>query len=112
SLMLSFKTSFLPAVAYFNIQLSCPPEAYRNFPSAVNFKPYQAFLISTVDNTLSLTASMSCNECLLCPLLVTAIIFLFGEIAIFNGRSPNGRLLPTGVRLQPLGRPIRFDSSC
>jgi hypothetical protein len=43
--------------------------------------------------------------------LVTAINFLDVETAIFNGRSPSGKLLPTGVRLQPLGRPTRFASS-
>jgi hypothetical protein len=42
--------------------------------------------------------------------LVTAIHFFDAETAIFNGRSPNGILLPTGERLHPLGRRT-FDST-
>jgi hypothetical protein len=43
---------------------------------------------------------------MLCPLLVTANNFLLGDTAIFKGKSPNGKLFPTGLRLQPLGNTI------
>ena len=38
-------------------------------------------------------------------------VFLDGETAMFNGRSPSGRLLPAGVSAQPLGRCTLRDSS-
>jgi hypothetical protein len=47
----------------------------------------------------------------LTPLFVTAISFFDGDMAMFNGRSPNGKLSPTGVKLHPFGKCTRFDSS-
>ena len=44
---------------------------------------------------------------MLCPLLVTAINFFEGDTAIFKGRSPRGKLFPTGVKLHPLGNCTR-----
>jgi len=44
-------------------------------------------------------------------LFVTAINFFEGETAMFKGRSPKGRFSPTGVKLHPLGKCTRFDSS-
>ena len=41
--------------------------------------------------------------CVLCPLLVTAMYFFVDETAMFSGKSPNGKLLPAGVKLQLLG---------
>ena len=48
----------------------------------------------------------------LCPLLVTAKYFLLLLTIMFNGKSPKGKLLPTGVNDQPFGRLTRLSSSC
>src|SRR6185503_6453457 len=88
SLMLSFKARVSFTIAYFNIQLSFPPEAYRNFSSLLNFIPYHDFGMILLCRTLLFTASINCNDCTLWPLLVTAINFFDGETAIFKGRSP------------------------
>src|SRR4029079_16043564 len=102
-IILSLNCSLLLMIAYFNIRLSLPPEAYRNFSSALNFKPSHDFAMSILSAIFSCCTSINCMLCTLCPLLVTAKYFLVGETAIFNGRSPSGKLLPTGVRLQPFG---------
>jgi hypothetical protein len=43
---------------------------------------------------------------------VTAIYFFDDDTAMFIGKSPRGKCLPTGVRLQPLGSETLVDSSC
>src|SRR4051812_3667353 len=52
---------------------------------------------------------INCNDCTLCPLLVTAISFPEVDTAIFSGRSPRGIVLPAGVRLQPFGSLTRGE---
>src|SRR6476620_10663920 len=69
SLRESFKTSLLFSTAYFNIQLSFPPEAYKNFSSLLKAKPYHDFGISRDCNTFSFFGSINCRLCTLCPLL-------------------------------------------
>ena len=48
---------------------------------------------------------------MLCPLLVIAINFFDLETAIFKGKSPNAKLLPAGLKDQPVGS-IMFFVSC
>ena len=108
SLILSVNFNLLPAVLYCKIQLSFPPLANKYFSSLLNFRPSQLFLISILSKIFSVLISISCRVCLLCPLLVTAIIFFDLLTAIFKGRSPNGKLLPAGLRLQPLGSVTSF----
>jgi hypothetical protein len=38
--------------------------------------------------------------------------FFVADTAIFNGKSPKGKLFPTGVSDQPLGRCTLFNSNC
>src|SRR5690348_7615311 len=59
SIMLSFKTNFLFTMAYFNIQLLLPPEAYKNFSSALNLRPIQHSVTTILSITFPLTASIS-----------------------------------------------------
>src|ERR1700712_3506366 len=47
-------------------------------------------------------------DCTLWPLFVTARYFLEGDTIRFNGRSPSGIELPTGVRLHPFGNKTRL----
>ena len=108
SFILSFNCSFLFTTAYCKIQLSLPPLAYKYFSSALKCKPSQLFLISILSVIFSVVISISCSVCLLWPLLVTAISFFELLMAMFSGRSPSGKLLPAGLRLQPLGRVIFF----
>ena len=110
-MMLSVSFNFSFCTAYFRIILSFPPEAYRYLSVALNFKPYHDFGITTVWSTFFVSGLISCIDCVLCPLLVTAMYFLELDTAMFKGRSPSGRLVPTGVRLQPLGKWILEVSS-
>jgi len=100
--MLSCNFNLLLMMAYFKIQLSFPPDAYKNFSSALNFNPYQDFGITTLSNTFSVLLSINWRVCMLCPLLVTAINFLEEETAIFNGKSPKGKERPAGDSCHPL----------
>src|SRR5579862_2093964 len=108
SLMESFKTSLLLMTAYFKMRLSFPPDAYKNFSSALNFNPSQDFGISMLSRRIPFWGSMSCSDCVLCPLLVTAIYLPAALTAMFKGRSPSGKLLPAGVSDQPLGSKTLF----
>src|SRR4051812_32900433 len=85
------------------MRLSLPPEANRYFSSLLKERPYHSLGTVSASSCFSLRASKSWMLCTLCPLFVTATYFPVLLTAIFRGRSPRGRLLPTGVRLQPLG---------
>ena len=50
------------------------------------------------------------NRLIALPIIGNSQKFFDGETAIFNGRSPKGICLPTGVRHQPFDNLTRFDS--
>src|SRR5258708_1436106 len=66
--------------------------------------PPQDLGMITLSSWRSVRVSISWMVWVLCPLLVTAANFRDRLTAIFRGRSPSDRLVPAGVRDQPLGR--------
>src|SRR5579871_5257615 len=105
-MILSFKTSLLLIIEYFNIQLSLPPDAYKYFSSSLNFNPSHDFGIVMLSSRISFFGSISKSDCVLCPLLVIAMYFFDELTAMDSGRSPRGKLWPTGVSDHPLGSVI------
>ena len=72
--------------------------------------PYHDFAIMMLSTRLPDFRSTRSMVWVLCPLLVTASHFLLWLMVIFNGRSPNRILLPTGVNDHPLGSFTLFFS--
>src|SRR5882724_10074379 len=81
SIILSFNASLLFSIAYFNTLLSFPPDAYKNFSSAENLSPYHDFGIIMLSRIFSFFTLISWIDCILCPLLVTAINLLEEDTA-------------------------------
>src|SRR6185369_715837 len=107
-MILSVKTNLSFRIEYFKIQLSFPPDAYKNFSSELNLRPSHDLATTIVSRTFSFFESIRYNACVLWPLQVTARYFFEDETAIFNGRSPTGKLRPAGVSDHPFGNMIRF----
>ena len=109
---LSASISLFWMILYCRIQLSFPPLAYNFFSSAENFKPYHDFAIVTSSSCFSVIAFINWIVCVLCPLFVTATNLPDLLTTMFKGRSPKGKLLPAGERLQPFGSVILLSENC
>src|SRR5690349_7337136 len=70
-IILSDRFNLLLLMAYFKIQLSFPPEAYKNFSSPLNFNPSHDFGMMELSSTFSFTGSIKYSTCVLWPLQVT-----------------------------------------
>ena len=99
---LSTSINLLFCMAYLLIRLSCPAPTYKNFSSALNFKPYQDFAMLTESIIFSDLVSMSSMLWYPCPLLVTAMYLPVLLTSMFNGRSPSAKEVPAGFNFQPL----------